>query len=52
VEGVLHGCSGKLAPEYHWIQGLSQGKFTKEEDLFGVKGPDGSAAPGKVEVIL
>ncbi|PKU75820.1 hypothetical protein MA16_Dca018321 [Dendrobium catenatum] len=29
--------------------GLSRGKFTKEEDLFGVKGPGDSAAPGKVE---
>ncbi|PKU62397.1 hypothetical protein MA16_Dca024699 [Dendrobium catenatum] len=34
------------------LGGLSRGKITKEEDLFGVKGPDDSAAPGKVEVIL
>ncbi|KAI0502650.1 hypothetical protein KFK09_017606 [Dendrobium nobile] len=31
---------------------MYRGKFTKEEDLFGVKGPGDSAAPGKVEVIL
>ncbi|PKU71782.1 Chaperonin CPN60-like 2, mitochondrial [Dendrobium catenatum] len=51
MEVVPPGCSGKLAPKYRRIQGLSRGKFTKEEYLFGVKGPGDSTASGKVEVI-
>ncbi|KAH0458775.1 hypothetical protein IEQ34_011589 [Dendrobium chrysotoxum] len=45
---VNAGFGRDYGPTY-WIQGSSRGKFWEEEDLFGIKGPGYSAAPGKVE---